>query len=185
MKKLSFAIITLLAIGFHGAFAQSNTGASTVTVDIPAHAYLAIAGTTSLSMPFTRPTAAGSVIVAPSANSSLWLNYSSVGSTASNTAGGRTISVKTSALIPGVDIKVASATPVMTNGNGSGGVGTAALTLTTTDQTNVSAIGSCNTGTGVNSGSQLTYSVLANLATYSALVGSTPVVTVTYTMSDL
>lgn len=184
MKKLSFAVITLLALGFHGTFAQSSNAASTVTVDIPAHAYLAIAGTSSLTMPFTKPTAAGLAIVAPTANSTLWLNYSSI-VTAVSAAAGRTISVKTSALIPGVDVKVAAATPVMTNGNGTGGVGSAALILTATDQSIVTGIGSCQTGTGTNSGSQLTYDVLANLATYGSLIASTPVVTVTYTMTEL
>ena len=185
MKKLTFTIITLLALGFHGTFAQSSVAPSTVAVDIPAHAYLAISGTSSLVMPFTKPTAAGLAIVAPTANSSLWLNYySSVVSTTSSAAG-RTISVKTSALIPGVDIKVAAATPVMTNGSGTGGAGSAALILTATDQGIVSGIGSCQTGTGTGSGSQLTYNVLANLATYSSLIASTPTVTVTYTMTDL
>ena len=184
MKKLTFAIITLLTLGFHGTFAQSSAAPSTVAVDIPAHAYLAISGGSILVMPFTKPTAAGLAIVAPVANSSLWLNYSSVVTTTS-AAAGRTISVKTSALIPGVDIKVAAATPVMTNGSGTGGAGSAALILTATDQGIVSGIGSCQTGTGTGSGSQLTYNVLANLATYSSLIASTPTVTVTYTMTDL
>lgn len=184
MKKLTFTVVSLLVLGFHGTFAQTSTAPSTVTVDIPAHAYLAIAGTSTLSMPFTKPTAAGLAIIAPADNSTLWLNYSSIVTTTS-AAAGRTISVKTSALIPGVDIKVAAATPVMTNGNGTGGLGSAALVVTATDQSIISGIGSCQTGTGTNSGSNLTYSILANLATYSSLIASTPTVTVTYTMSEL
>jgi hypothetical protein len=184
MKRLTFTIIALLTLGFYGTFAQSSSATSTVAVDIPAHAYLAIAGTSSLVMPFTRPTAAGLAIVAPAANSSLWLNFSSIVTTTS-AAAGRTISVKTSSLIPGVDVQVAAATPVMTYGNGAGGTGSAALIVSTTDQSIVSAIGSCQTGVGTGSGSNLTYNILANLATYSALIASTPTVTVTYTMSDL
>lgn len=176
MKKLSFAVITLLTLGFHGTFAQT----STATVDIPAYALLALNGTTSLTMPFVASSTAGAAIEAPTNNTGLWLNYSSVTTTAISTY---TIKVKIDKLIPGVDISLTAATPLMTSGFGTGGSGSAAQVITTTDQSVVTGIGSCQTGTG-NVGSNLTYAISVNTATYDQLFKSAPVVTVTYTMAE-
>ncbi len=179
MKKLSFAIITLLALGFHGTFAQ--TSSSTATVDIPAYAKLGFSGVTSLTMPLLASNTAGSEIVAPTNNSTLWLNYSSITTTAVSTY---TIKVKIGAVIPGVNINLTAATPVMTNGSGAGGTGSASQVITAIDQPIVTGIGSCQTGAGDGSGSNLTYAVSVNKAAYASLVKSTPVVTVTYTMAE-
>ncbi len=179
MKKLSFAVITLLTLGFHGTFAQ--TSSSTSTVDIPAYALLGFTGAASLTMPFVAASIPGAEIVAPADNSTLWLNYSSVTSTAISLY---TIKVKISALIPGVDIRLTAANPDMTTGSGTGGTGSAAQVITATDQPIVTGIGSCQTGSGSGAGSNLTYAISVNKTAYASLFKSAPVVTVTYTMAE-
>lgn len=184
---LSFAFIAISAN--LKAQADSNISTHDITVSIPEVALVDIepAASKNLTMGFTAPTEAGLPIVPSTTNSSLWLNYSSIKSTADVT---RTIAVKLGAVIPGVDIKVTAAAAT---GSGGGTLGTPAaqLTLTATNQTIISGIGSAYTGDGASNGHNLSYSVVAGTGTggsanYGDLAATTtaPVATVTYTISD-
>jgi len=194
MKRLNLPI---LALSFAFVAISANMKAQAddlddthqITVSIPEVALVDIEPNASknLTMGFTAPTEAGLPIVPASTNSTLWLNYSSIKSTADVT---RTIAVKLNAVIPGVDIKVTAAAAT---GAGGGAVGTPAaqLTLTSTNQTIISGIGSAYTGDGASNGHNLSYAVVYGTGTggsanYGDLAATTPTPSaiVTYTISD-
>ena len=159
MKKLTFAIIAFLGLGISGTFAQDvSSDAHTVTIDIPNVTLLDIepSGSKNIGMAFTANGEAGLGLTNPAANTALWLNYTSVVPTGVS----RKIVVKyTAAGLPGVDVKVTPATPVITGG-GTGGTAGAQVTLSTTDQAIVTGIGSVFTGNGASSGVNLTYNMM-------------------------
>lgn len=178
LQNLSLSFFCM--IGVTAAYAQdTNTDNHTVTVTIPEVALLDLetTGSKSFTMGFVAPDEAGNKIVAPSANTNTWLNYSSI--VAAGTT--RTVTVAADVLVGGVDIKVSAAAPA----GGGGALGGAAgpLTLTTSATALITSIGSCWTGDGNSSGHQLTYE-LALKSDYESLThGSKPVV-VTYTLTD-
>ena len=191
MKSLNLILglfVTFLFVGFtYAQGGDDNDDTHTVTITVPAVALVDIepSGSKDISLTFTHSTEAGDPLTAPAANTSLWLNYSSIKDAENVT---RTVSVKIGALFPGVDIKVLAAADA---GNGDGTMGTVAglLTLTTTDQTIISGIGSCYTATGVSNGHNLSYTMVggttgaASYADFTSVTQSA--VTVTYTISDI
>ena len=184
MKKLTFAFIAFLGLGTVGAFAQdTQTDNHTVTIDVPNVTLLDIelTGSKNILMAFTAPTEAGLGLANPVANTSLWLNYTSVipaGVT-------RKIVVKyTTVGLAGVDVKVTPAAPVI-NGGGTGGTSGAQVTLTSTAQTIVTGIGSVFTGNGVSSGVNLTYDIDAPAGSFGSLVAASTPVSVMYTLMDI
>lgn len=185
-QKFSFILAGVIGLGLGSSYAQdTKTDNHTVAITIPEVAILDLELSTSknLIMNFVAPTEAGNPITAPLNNTTLWLNYSSIVEPTGVDAS-RTVSVKTSAVIPGVDIKITAAADA---GAGAGTKGTpvgAGVTLTTADQALINTIGSSWTDTGVSKGHQLTYAVsLTSGATYGSLVSGTTTVTVTYTLS--
>ena len=184
MKKLIFSALAMVGMAF-GANAQDGASDNhNVTIVINEHFILDIEPNASkdITMTFTPPTEAGNALNAPSNNTSLWLNYSSIVSTAET----RTITVKSAAAIPaGLEIKVTASATATISGGGTGGTGGTEITLSTSDQTIVSGIGSVYTGTGSGSGNQLTYAVSTLAASYGALVARSPVVNVVYTITNL
>lgn len=194
MKRLNLPVLALsfafVAISANMKAQDDKDDTHTIAVSIPEVALVDIESATSknISMGFTAPTEAGLPLTPPADNSTLWLNYSSIKtSTGADTS--RTISVKLSPVIVGVDVKVAAAAY---SGSGEGTVGTSPsspLTLTTTDQPLLTGIGSVYTGNGVSNGHNLTYSVnygtTGGTAVYADLVANpTASTTVTYTISD-
>ncbi|WBV58986.1 hypothetical protein PFY12_07845 [Chryseobacterium camelliae] len=193
MKRLNLSVMVLsiafVAISANVKAQDDKDDTHTIAVGIPEVALVDIESATSknISMGFTAPTEAGLPLTTPADNSTLWLNYSSIKtSTGADTS--RTISVKLSPVIVGVDVKVAAAAY---SGSGEGTVGTPSspLTLTTTDQPILTGIGSVYTGNGVSNGHNLTYSVnygtTGGTAVYADLVANpTASTTVTYTISD-
>ena len=177
MKKLTFAIIALLGMGF-GALAQSDN--QTITVTVPDVALLAINAKANFTAAFVAPTVAGNPITAPASNSAFNLVYSSIKKVGDT----RKISVVASQTVAGVDVTVAAATPT---GTGTVGAGSS-KTLTATSQPLITAIGSCYTGITGASGSALTYTfALATTGTtYADLVANTTgtAMVVTYTLAD-
>lgn len=167
---------------------DTNTDNHTITISIPEVALVDIepAATKNITLGFSAPTEAGNPILPSAANTTLWLNYSSIKSVADPT---RNVSVKVNAIIPGVDIHVTAAAAT---GSGAGTLGTSAglLTLSAADQTIISGIGSAYTGNGTNNGHNLTYALAAGsgpggVAAYADLQATaTTVATVTYTISD-
>jgi hypothetical protein len=161
---------------------DGNTDNHTIGITIPEVALVDIepAASRNISMNFTAPTEAGNPIIAPNNNSTLWINVSSIKSTGDPT---RTVSVKLTALIPGVAIKVTAAADA---GQGAGTMGTPSsqLTLSTSDQGIVTGIGSAYTGNGASKGYNLTYNVSSPDGNYGNLSANAAIATVTYTISD-
>ncbi len=191
MKKLNLTIAaSLFAFALCGNLSAQDlaTDNHTVTISIPEVALVDIepSATKNITLGFTAPTEAGNPIIPAAANTTLWLNYSSIKSVADPT---RNVSVKMNAIIPGVDLQVTAAAAT---GAGAGTLGTSAglLTLTGTDQTIISGIGSAYTGNGANNGHNLTYAIAAGsgpggVAAYADLEATATVAaTVTYTISD-
>ncbi|WP_404984762.1 hypothetical protein ACI513_14955 [Chryseobacterium sp. M5] len=191
MKKTTITLAMSLAIfslSSNLKAQDTNTDNHTVTISVPEVALVDIepAATKNITLGFTAPTEAGNPVVPNTANTTLWLNYSSIKSVADPT---RNVSVSVNAIIPGIDIHVTAAAAT---GSGGGTLGTPAaqLTLSATDQTIISGIGSAFTGNGANNGHNLTYALAAGsgpggVAVYEDLQATaTTVATVTYTISD-
>lgn len=191
MKKTTITLamsLATFALSSNLKAQDTNKDNHTVTISVPEVALVDIepAATKNITLGFTAPTEAGNPVVPNTANSTLWLNYSSIKSVADPT---RNVSVSVNAIIPGIDIHVTAAAAT---GSGGGTLGTPAaqLTLSATDQTIISGIGSAYTGNGANNGHNLTYALAAGsgpggIAVYADLQATaTTVATVTYTISD-
>lgn len=192
MKKTTITLAMSLAtfvLSSNLKAQDTKTDNHTVTISVPEVALVDIepAATKNITLGFTAPTEAGDPVTPNTANSTLWLNYSSIKSVAEPT---RTVSVSVNAIIPGIDIHVTAAAAT---GSGGGLVGdpAAELILSATDQTIISGIGSAYTGNGANNGHNLTYALAAGsspsgVAAYSDLQATTvaTTATVTYTISD-
>jgi hypothetical protein len=186
MKKLTFAIIALLGMGF-GASAQSDAGNDShqVTVTIPSVALLDIEASASkdITTAFAAPTEAGEAITAPTMGlDTKWLNYSSIVN-ASGTGMTRKITVEsTMPVAAGIVLGVTAGAPTGTTGTPGMSAGPVAA-ISTTPADVITGIGSVYTGNGTSNGSKLTYAL--SLGTYSALVAGNIVVNVKYTLVDL
>ncbi|WP_265429900.1 hypothetical protein [Chryseobacterium sp. YIM B08800] len=191
MKKTTITLAMSLAIFSLSSNLKAQdtyTDNHTVTISVPEVALVDIepAATKNITLGFTAPTEAGNPVTPNTANTTLWLNYSSIKSVADPT---RNVSVSVNAIIPGIDIHVTAAAAT---GSGGGTLGTPAaqLTLSATDQTIISGIGSAYTGNGANNGHNLTYALAAGsgpgaVAAYADLQATaSTVATVTYTISD-
>jgi len=191
MKKTTITLamsLAALTLSSNLKAQDTYTDNHTVTISVPEVALVDIepSATKNITLGFTAPTEAGNPLTPNTANSTLWLNYSSIKSVADPT---RNVSVSVNAIIPGIDIHVTAAAAT---GSGGGTLGTPAaqLTLSATDQTIISGIGSAYTGNGANNGHNLTYALAAGsgpggVAVYADLQATaTTVATVTYTISD-
>lgn len=177
------ALLLLMSMGV-SAFAQdTRTDNHQITVVVPNIALLDLESSVAKNITATYaqpvPLEAGDKVSAPTANSDLWLNYSSIVPT---TIVARRVDVKASALVAGVDIAVVAATA--TTGAGTKGTPLSAVTLTTADQPLINGIGSAYTVSGANNGHKLTYSFTALDANYGNLRAASTAVTVTYTLVD-
>jgi hypothetical protein len=186
MKNKSALISSLFVLALIGssAYAQdTNTDNHQITVVIPEVALLDLetTGTKNFSATFTSPATdeAGNKIVAPVANTTMWLNYTNI---MTGTAP-KKVTVTATSLVDGVDIQIAAG--AATTGAGTRGTAAgAAFTLTSGALTLVSDIGSSYTASGPSNGHQITYTFLADDSKYAQLrSGSTPV-TVTYTLTN-
>lgn len=191
MKNFSYPLMlsfAFFAANVHVKAQDTNTDNHTIGITIPEVALLDIepASSKNITLAFTAPTEAGLPLVAPAPNNTLWLNYSSIQSTAHPL---RNVTVKLNALVPGVDIKVTAAVATG-SGGGTRGTPSAQLILSAADQAIISGIGSAYTGDGANNGHNLTYALnfgggVGSVAAYGDLAAKANVVaTVTYTISD-
>ncbi|TDB59537.1 hypothetical protein [Arundinibacter roseus] len=179
---LSFACVAVNSYAQDGITANHN-----VDISIPEVALLDIesSGTTAITFAFTAPTEAGLPIQAPSPNTQLWLNYSTISQPYTmDGPATRKISVKLNGTTYGVDLLLAAATYT---GSGAGDFGTPEanpITLTENDQDLITEIGSSYTGDGTSNGHQLTYSLSFRGSNYSQLEQGTFGTNVVYTISD-
>jgi hypothetical protein len=187
MKKrftlVSFMFVVMLAGLTSRAVAQdTQTDNHQIIVEVPVVALLDLetAATKNFTASFTKPAndEAGNKIVAPTANNTLWLNYTSI--QAGTTT--KKVDVKSNAVVAGVDIHLVAASAA--GGAGTKGTPTAGFNLSTTDQTLISGIGSAYTASGPTAGHQLTYTFIADDGNYANLRSGSTTVTVTYTLAD-
>lgn len=182
-KLVLLAIVMLMAIS--SAFAQdTNSDAHTISIGIPKVALLDLESSTGLaiSLQGTAPTEAGEKVNFNATNSTLWLNYTSIKSTANPT---RKVSVQlTGGSVPaGLQLTV-QAGSFSGSGVGTFGTPSGVITLTSTAQDLLTGIGSAYTGNGPSNGHNLTYS-LSQVGSYAALdFDNSNTLTVTYTLSD-
>jgi len=172
-------LLSILSISDVTLFAQT-TGSKNVSFALPEISFVDIEPSGSLSLSLIAPNEAGNPIVAPAANKSKWLNYTS----AIQTGGGtKHITASISSKIPGFDIKL-SAAAASGSGGGTLGTSTGQITLSTTAQTIISGIGGAYTGDGTNNGHQLTISIVPIVSSYSLIKAqSNTQVQITYTIS--
>lgn len=185
MKKLVLVqVFVLLTISFHVFAQDTNEASHSVTVNIPELALLDLEGGTSVTLTPTVPSEAGDAFdFSTSANSNVWLNYSSIVAT------GKTRSVTaaiTSGSIPaGLVLKLTAAGYAGTGGDGTMGTSAGQITLSGTAQDIITGIESCYTGDGPGNGHQLTYRLeLSSPDDYYRLVEGSTTLTVTYTLSE-
>lgn len=190
MKNQSKLILvaTMLLIGTLGFAQDGLTDAHTVNLAVPEVALVDIesAGSTTLSLGPTHNGEAGTAVdFSGATDNSLWLNYSSIKSTADAT---RNIGVAiTAGTVPtGMTLQVLAAADAANGSGGTLGTASAALTLSGSSQNIITAIGSAYTGDGATAGHQLTYTLsLTNAAGYADLDSDADVaLTVTYTITD-
>jgi hypothetical protein len=179
--KVGFLLVCISLISAR-VDAQDKSGDShTVSITIPEVAILDIesAGSKDIALSFAAPEEAGLGITG-SSNSSLWLNYSSIKSVSNTT---RTVSASVNNTIAGADIVISAAS---SSGSGAGTIGEPSgdVTLTTSDQVIVNNIGSCYTGSGINNGHNLTYTLKVNGSYEELEAASQTPLTVTYTISN-
>jgi len=160
MKNLKSILLSSLLRLFisTGIYSQEAATANhTIVISVPEVALLDIEGGTSINMGPDAPTEAGSPLVfSGNANTSLWLNYSSIVGTTVDATRNVTVSISNGTIPGGMELKVTAGADA---GAGAGTMGTSAglITLSGTSQTIISGIGSSYTGDGVSKGHNLTY----------------------------
>lgn len=186
MKKL--LSICIVCMSMSSVFGQvDNTDNHVVTVIIPEVALLDLESAVlkNFNMNFTAPTEEGLGIGNPDDNEDVWLNYSSIVKP-TTIAAGRTINVKSQAVVPGGINFTVKASPY----SGAGGAGipgtrvNSNLTISTTPQNIITAIKSCYTGDGPTNGHKLTYGASTGVSGYAGLVSGTNTINVIYTLTD-
>jgi len=188
LSKLLFAALIIFSSSATFAQGDTETDAHNLTITIPEVALLdleAPSNNTNVSLVGTHSTEAGDPVAFNATNNSIWLNYSSIiGGSAK-----RNITVKiTNGDVPnGLSLKVKAGTANTALGKGDFGTPeAAAVVINKTDDTQIiSNVGSVYTGTGINKGHNLTYS-LEQSGSYADLKhnGAGETLTITYTLSD-
>jgi hypothetical protein len=188
MKKnlIGFLAIAAMFIYFPLFSQDGPTDNHLLKVTIPEVAIVDIesSGSKDIELVAVAPTEAGDPMTFTATNNTLWLNYSSIVPGPNNANKRRKITVEMSALVPGIDVKLAVGAYTGA-GLGNKGTGVAGpTTLTTAAQDAVTDIGSCYTVDGVGNGHQLTYSFDIAGTNYGDIFAQDHEVTVTYTITD-
>ena len=127
---------------------------------------ISIANSNMLSLEFVSPYNPGSTISNIS-NDSKWLNYSIV-LTPPEPAFSISVEISSGTIPDGIELRLVAGA-CTSSGGGQPGTPTGIITLKNQPQTLINNIGTCNTGTGINYGHQLTYSfVITNFSQLSA-----------------
>lgn len=190
MKHLNkFLLVAFLATSFSLNAQDDDDDVHDVVIGIPEVALVdleASAGT-SINLGPQAPTEAGLPLdFSAQTNSDLWLNYSSIKSTANDPTRDISAMISSGTLPGGMSLEVTAAADAG-NGDGTMGSSAGAVSLTTTGQNVISGIGSAYTGDGVNNGHNLTYSLSLSAAAgaYAALdADDATTIQITYTISD-
>lgn len=167
---------------------DTNIDTHTIALIVPEVALLDLesATGTAISLGVIAPTEAGLPVTFSSANTDLWLNYSSIIGSITEPSRNITVQVTAGTIPDGIDINLVALADA---GNGDGTIGTPTTSIilsTATAQNLVTGIGSAYTGDGVNNGHNLSYTGgLSSSTPYSELdFDQNAVLTVTYTLTD-
>ncbi|WP_319589293.1 hypothetical protein [uncultured Draconibacterium sp.] len=187
MKKVTFLLAAILVLGVSNIVKAQDTDVAkhTIGFTVPNFAILDIESTEgnniTLGLSEANLEAGAEFNFAAASNSDLWLNYTAL----ANAGSTRQVTVSTDKVISGIDLKLQVAAYSGEEGKGKLGTttNTDAVVLSTTAQTIINGIGSCYTGTGVNKGHNLTYTMAAN--EYSKIEAGNKSVMVTYTIADV
>jgi hypothetical protein len=191
MKHLNkFLAVAFVASSFAlNAQADDQDDVHDVVISIPEVALvdLEAASGTSINLGPAAPTEAGLPLdFSGQTNSDIWLNYSSIKSTANDPTRDITAAITSGVLPAGMALDVTAAADAG-NGDGLMGSSAGAVTLTGSAQDVITGIGSAYTGDGVNNGHNLTYalSLAAAAGSYAALdADDATTIQITYTISD-
>ncbi|MFT5724899.1 MAG: hypothetical protein ACI9JN_002022 [Bacteroidia bacterium] len=169
--------------------AQTGVDDNQVSIVVPEVAIMDIEsnGGLNISLNIQAPTEAGLMIdLTAAVDSSLWLNYSSVRSTTSETNRSIYAKVVSGSVPTGLKLRVTARSYA---GSGDGGLGLPAgangKVLIATDRRIVRNIRTCYTGDGVGNGHRLVYALEFRNNQYNRLdFDDSGVVTVLYTITD-
>ncbi len=194
MKSLTKFITFSLIIGGMSLAAQAQTDTNedshALTVTIPEVALLDLEAddTTSITLEATAPTEAGLAADVNDSDDTIWINYSSIVNTGEDDNRSVTVEISAGTVPGGTMITLGAAAYSGDSGGGDTGTAGAAVTLSGTAQDIITAIGSCYTGDGTESGHQLTYTLALDSSdpdAYSKLDASdSNTLTVLYTLTD-
>jgi hypothetical protein len=185
MKRVILSIAALVfATGIaiaDGPVIDSNSASHGVSIVIPKVSLIDIEGGTSINLNPVAPVEAGLTFTAPTANTDLWLNLTSIVAGTDT----RTVNVSmTGALSGALSVTVQAANPASSGNGAKGTPAGGALTLSGTDKAIITGIGSGYTGDGTQSGFNLTYNLVIDNTKTANLLATTSNLTVTYTMTE-
>ncbi len=175
MKRLSIILIFISLLDSHG----QTTGTSGIVLGLNSVSLLDLEGSggKNLRMEFERSPEAGSPLIAPGSNSTLWVNLTSAVQTAQTR---RVTALISGTFPPGFSLLLE--TSASTTGAGARGTPVSSLVLSSSAQTIINGIGGGYTGTGVGYGFNLKYTL--QYTDYGAIREGTTVVSVVYTLTD-
>lgn len=175
MKSLVSILIFISLLDGYG----QTTGSSGIVLGLNSVSLLDLEGSggKSLLMKYVGSPEAGSPLVAPGSNSTLWVNLTS----AVQTAQTRRVTAVISGTLPS-GFSLLLETSACTTGAGVLGTPVSALVLSSSAQTIINGIGGGYTGTGVGYGFNLKYTL--QYTNFAAIRAGTTVVSVVYTLTD-
>lgn len=188
MMKKVFLFVILNIVGMTvNAQQDDNKASHSIVIVIPELALLSLesATGTSINLKAIAPTEAGGTITFSPADTSLWLNYSSI-------VGGvvalRNITVQiTDGELPKGTVLSLIASADAGEGDGTIGVPSGSINLSSSPQNIITAIGSAYTGKGLTKGHNLSFLLGLDTAegSYAKLnINANKILVVTYTLSD-
>lgn len=167
---------------------DSNWDAHSVLITIPEVALLDLESNTGtvVTLNPSVPTDAGSSLIFPVIDNSIWLNYSSLVGSVTEPSRNITVQISSGTVPSGTNLKIVAG---LDSGNGDGmmGVPVGSLLLSNEAQNIISNIGSSYTGNGVNKGHNLEYmlDLLPDTGAYGLLdFDYNDILIVTFTLTD-
>ena len=190
MRIAKFYFIALTILTTLNINAQDNNQAfQNVTINIPEVALLDLEATnsTTINLSPEGPTEAGEALdFSNSTNSDIWINYSSIVGSKTESSRDVTVSITSGSVPQGMTLKVKAGEDAGF-GDGKMGTSTSTITLNSNAQKVIQGVGSAYTGNGPSKGHQLTYELSLDneKGSYAALdFDQSNTIAVTYTLTD-
>lgn len=139
---------------------------------------ISISNTNSVSLNFTAPFIVGLLENTVSDNSK-WLNYTTSVMPPESTLS-ITVEISSGTVSDGMELRVEAGTCTSCEGNP--GLPTGQVIITNAPQVLINNIGTCSTGSGINFGHQLTYSIV--ITDFALIRASSPSVNLIFTISQ-